>query len=95
MSGIFEKLVEKEHVRLPISHPAPAASGKTGSWRTHRPVINKEKCIKCLLCWLYCPEGTIVRLEDNSVEVDYEYCKGCGVCVEECPVKAIEMVIER
>ncbi len=78
----------------PLSKPAPAASGKTGTWRTERPVIIQEKCVKCLLCWLYCPEDAIIRKEDNSVEVDYEYCKGCGICAAVCPVDAIKMVPE-
>jgi pyruvate ferredoxin oxidoreductase delta subunit len=26
--------------------------------------------------------------------VDLEYCKGCGICAEECPVQAIDMVSE-
>jgi pyruvate ferredoxin oxidoreductase delta subunit len=28
------------------------------------------------------------------VEVNYDYCKGCGICAQECPVKAISMVPE-
>ncbi|MCK7467238.1 MAG: 4Fe-4S binding protein [Desulfosudis oleivorans] len=32
---------------------------ETGSWRSERPVVEKEKCIKCMFCWLYCPEGCI------------------------------------
>ncbi|MEM2816748.1 MAG: 4Fe-4S binding protein, partial [Candidatus Bathyarchaeia archaeon] len=33
----------------------------------------------------------ITRREDDSPEVDYDYCKGCGICANECPVKAIAM----
>jgi len=77
-----------------ISLPSKGSMGKTGTWRTFKPVIHQEKCVKCLNCWLYCPEGTIIRHEDDSVSVDYEYCKGCGICANECPTKAIEMVEE-
>jgi len=75
----------------PLSRPSPGAAGKTGTWRLSRPVIDEEKCVKCLLCWLHCPEDTILRRDDNSVYVDYEYCKGCGICAEVCPVGAIRM----
>jgi len=67
---------------------------KTGNWRALRPVIDQQKCIKCLLCWVYCPEPSIIRKEDDSVEIDYDFCKGCGICADVCPVKAIEMVRE-
>jgi len=68
---------------------------KTGSWRTFRPKINKEKCIACGQCELYCPEGAIwVHDADNKAAVDYDYCKGCGICAAICPVKAIEMIRE-
>ena len=79
----------------PLSKPAPGSAGKTGTWRDARPVIDESKCTRCLLCWLYCPEDTILRREDDMVYVDYEYCKGCGICANVCPVNAIEMVPER
>lgn len=47
-------------------------------------------CTRCDTCLVYCPEG-IVRRKDGSYEVDYSFCKGCGICVTECPRKAMEM----
>jgi len=67
---------------------------RTGDWRTFKPIIDKNKCVNCLLCWICCPEPSITQVEGDKVEVDYEYCKGCGICAEECPVKAITMVEE-
>jgi len=71
-----------------------ATKYRTGDWRTFKPIIDKEKCVNCLLCWIACPEPSITQVEGDKVEVDYEYCKGCGICAEECPVKAITMVEE-
>ncbi|TRO47493.1 hypothetical protein E2P65_04315, partial [Candidatus Bathyarchaeota archaeon] len=33
-------------------------------------------------------------VRDGKAEVDYDYCKGCGVCANECTSKAIDMVLE-
>ncbi len=81
------------------SEPGPGDAGKTGSWRVECPVINPGKCIPaktgkeaCFLCWLYCPDGVISRSIPPAI--DLEYCKGCGICAEECPAGAIQMVEE-
>ena len=62
-------------------------------WRTFRPEINDELCVKCLRCYLVCPDGTVFK-EDNKMKIDFDYCKGCGVCAYECPKKAIKMIKE-
>lgn len=85
--------------KLPIGavvlEPGSSVQYKTGSWRTLRPVYDKSKCNKCGLCWVYCPEGSIVPMEDGFFKVDLDYCKGCGICAKECPVKAIVMIEEK
>ncbi|MDD3642377.1 MAG: NAD(P)-binding protein [Candidatus Krumholzibacteria bacterium] len=47
-------------------------------------------CNYCDNCWIYCPDVAIKRL-DQEYEFDYDYCKGCLVCVYECPRNAISV----
>ena len=44
------------------------------------------------LVHFFCPEGAIHVRDDGYTEVDLRYCKGCGICADECPVKCIVMV---
>lgn len=81
----------KEMPLTPLSVPTVGSMGKTGFWRTFRPIIDYSKCKKCAFCWVYCPDGTITRQEDDFPKIDYDYCKGCGICANECPFKAIKM----
>ena len=60
------------------------------SWRVFTPVFDLEKCTGCKNCWIYCPETAINWTEDNKPEVEWRKCKGCGICVNECAVDAIE-----
>ncbi|MEW6070302.1 MAG: 4Fe-4S binding protein [Candidatus Thermoplasmatota archaeon] len=66
---------------------------KTGDWRTLRPIWEKEKCNKCYLCYEYCPDSCISKTEEG-ISIDYDYCKGCGICGYECPAEAIRLVPE-
>ena len=45
----------------------------------------------CGNCYGVCPDNAIAKLADGSYEIDYDYCKGCGLCAAECPCGAIEM----
>lgn len=81
------------------SQPGPGDGGNTGSWRVKRPIIDYDKCIpaktgkmSCFACWLYCPDCVVSKTIPPAINLDY--CKGCGICAEECPAQAIEMVDE-
>jgi len=67
---------------------------KTGEWRSFRPIIDSEKCTKCRICALFCPDMSILETEDGSFTIDYDYCKGCGICANECTARAIRIVRE-
>ena len=65
---------------------------KTGGWRTFRPVRDGEKCNQCLICYVFCPDSSIITSGGKITGVDYDFCKGCGICAEECPANAIQMI---
>jgi len=73
--------------------PLISYSRDVADWRVFRPVIDKGVCVNCQRCWIYCPESAI-SVDEGGVEVNYSYCKGCGICSEECPVDAIKMELE-
>jgi pyruvate ferredoxin oxidoreductase delta subunit len=56
-----------------------------GDWRVLKPVYNRDICIDCQNCWVFCPDTSIVSRDKVMIGVDYDHCKGCGICVEVCP----------
>lgn len=91
--------IEERGGQIAMSKPAIGEAGATGSWRSKHPVLDAERCSAakqgretCQLCWSYCPDACISRGVPPTV--DLTYCKGCGICAEECPTDAIEMLAE-
>jgi pyruvate ferredoxin oxidoreductase delta subunit len=77
-----------------VFRPGSAAEYHTGSWRAKKPLWENQKCIKCGVCYIYCPEGCITEQKDGFFDANLDYCKGCGICAHECWPKAIVMVNE-
>jgi pyruvate ferredoxin oxidoreductase gamma subunit len=68
---------------------------KTGLWRTMRPTIDLEQCKRCWwLCSSFCPDGVINVGEGGEPQIDYDHCKGCLVCLAQCPSHAITAMPE-
>lgn len=57
-----------------------------------RRCLSCGNCFECDNCYGVCPDNAVIKLgPGKKFEFNYDYCKGCGVCVEECPCGAIKM----
>lgn len=72
-------------------------TASVADWRIEKPVFNKDYCIDCQFCWIYCPDISIISRDKKMVGVDYDHCKGCAICVEVCPTnpKSLLMFAEQ
>lgn len=61
-----------------------------------------ERCFRCGMCsfcencYIFCPDSAVIKKDEQKlVEIDYEFCKGCGICAHECSSHFIEMTKEK
>lgn len=60
-----------------------------------RRCLSCGNCFECDNCYGVCPDNAVRKLgPGQGFEFKYDYCKGCGVCMAECPCGAIDMVLE-
>jgi 2-oxoacid:acceptor oxidoreductase delta subunit (pyruvate/2-ketoisovalerate family) len=60
-----------------------------------RRCMSCGNCFECDNCYGVCPDNAVIKLgPGQKFRFNYDYCKGCGVCVQECPCGAIKMVPE-
>jgi 2-oxoacid:acceptor oxidoreductase delta subunit (pyruvate/2-ketoisovalerate family) len=60
-----------------------------------RRCLSCGNCFECDNCYGVCPDNAVIKLGPGKrFEFNYDYCKGCGLCVAECPCGAIKMVPE-
>ena len=74
-----------------VVEPGNTRQYKTGDWRSQVPTYNFNRCIKCGMCQLFCPEGCIEQNDEGNFEANLFWCKGCGICARECPTAVITM----
>jgi pyruvate ferredoxin oxidoreductase delta subunit len=92
------KIEEWTSEQFPIGATIPVAGNSaeyvTGGWRSERPVRDDAACTQCLICWVFCPDTSVLVADEKVYGFDLNHCKGCGICAHECPAKCIEMVPE-
>jgi 2-oxoacid:acceptor oxidoreductase delta subunit (pyruvate/2-ketoisovalerate family) len=60
-----------------------------------RRCLSCGNCFECDNCYGVCPDNAVIKLGPGQrYEIDYDYCKGCGLCAAECPCGAIGMAPE-
>jgi len=83
---VEERLASGIEVQLPLHlEQALAEAGRCFSCGT---------CIDCDNCFHYCPDLAIERVDGGGYAVLTDYCKGCGICVKECPTGSMLMLEE-
>jgi 2-oxoacid:acceptor oxidoreductase delta subunit (pyruvate/2-ketoisovalerate family) len=60
-----------------------------------RRCLSCGNCFECDNCYGVCPDNAVIKLgAGQRFRFNYDYCKGCGICAQECPCGAITMVPE-
>jgi NADPH-dependent glutamate synthase beta subunit-like oxidoreductase len=61
-----------------------------------RRCMSCGNCFECDNCFGVCPDNAIIKLgPGKGFEINLDYCKGCGICVSECPSSSIIMVPDK
>lgn len=74
-----------------VCNPGSSEAILTGDWRSYTPILDSNKCINCLACWMYCPDNSVIVKDGVMEGFKMSHCKGCGICAQVCPKKAITM----
>ncbi len=60
-----------------------------------RRCLSCGNCFECDNCYGVCPDNAVIKLGPGKrFKFNYDYCKGCGICAQECPCGAIKMIPE-
>ncbi len=93
-----QPVVSYHDLNVSCFDPAPRQELEEAKFEASKGAMVREaqrcfycgRCNLCNTCWFLCPDSAMKSLE-GEIEIDYEYCKGCCICVEECPRGALVM----
>ncbi len=86
-----------EEIKLDYFTFSPRVGGREGPSSEEEVEAEAGRCFSCGMCngcdncWIFCPEGCIVKEGETEYRTDENYCKGCGICAQECPRGVIRM----
>lgn len=92
-----QKAQEKRDPKIAIQNFEEIISGLTEAEATFEAqrCLSCGNCFECDGCFGACPEDAIIKLgKGNRYKFNLDACTGCGVCYEQCPCHAIEMIPE-
>jgi len=96
----FEPKKRKKITRLPMGKRQGTFEEVNLGFPEETALAEAKRCFNCGVCnlcdncYIFCPDVAIRKENGNNV-IDYDHCKGCGICVEECPRDAMVMEEER
>lgn len=77
-----------------IREPGNTRTSNMTGWRTKMPIIASDKNTdkRLELAWLRCPDSAIYK-EGDKFKINFQHCKGCGICAKVCPdiIKMVEV----
>lgn len=93
----FEKEAPAPHevlapdTRVTTFSPVEGGLGAAGAVHEAARCFKCGTCVDCDNCFHFCPDVAISKKPGGGYVIDLAHCKGCGVCVEECPRAAIHL----
>ena len=99
----FEKKARRKIQKSMISERSGNFSEISSGFNKAEALEESERCfhcgacINCDNCYLFCPDAAVTKTTagNSPYEILFDYCKGCGICVNECPRSAMAMEEEK
>jgi 2-oxoacid:acceptor oxidoreductase delta subunit (pyruvate/2-ketoisovalerate family) len=91
-----DKAILPPEVRKQSFEPYRATLSESAAIHEIERCMHCGRCTECDNCLIFCPDVSILDQGSGSFgyAIDYDYCKGCGICFTECPRHAITMISE-
>jgi len=90
----MKKILTNTLKKYRLDKRLPPYAYSASVWRYERPVWDRDRCFKCGICYLSCPDAAIREIDEGYYDIDADACKGCGICAEKCLNEAITMTRE-